>query len=508
PDPAGYTGLLSYNMKLPVFSALLAVFSLVLGVEPLPLLPYFCALIGALAVVFIYVLARELTKNELAALGAGIFAALTGLFVYVTTAAMKQLLAITLLCFILFLYTKRKDWRFRAALAISLILLPFTHHLATLIAILALSFALVGTAFRRGEQHVQTMREFMLDLIIGPGILMISLAYYGSVDLEIATEVFNTNDMALLTSVAIIMSVFARLLSMTVQTKPWFFLAKKENGVGFFTIFDEKVLVLLIGIGALYLNSKIHLFTGGQLTSDTLLRLMFPYLLLTVIGLIGFNVLRYTKFPNRHLVVGMFLAPLSMMVFSALRGLDLFGFMVAYRSYNFIDIPLAITAGVGLAFIVSKLASLAKQNNFFKPFPAFAMVLFIILSAMALPLAYNSEDAFSVQEVTHDYEFTVMEWTSEHQMESIITDQRLGDIIDPYFDVRADKSGPYRMRSGSFAEGDVLLVSMDWTESGAQMYPFGNVIFEKDRMAELLDSWNVCYVGGPEGREMVVAIVP
>jgi 4-amino-4-deoxy-L-arabinose transferase-like glycosyltransferase len=139
PNPADYGGLLSYNMKLPVFSMVLATFSMVLGVEPLALLPYFCALMGSLAVLFIYVLARELTGNEIAAFSAGVFAALTGLFVYVTTAAMKQLLAITLLCFILYLYTRRNDWRFRLAMVAALFILPFTHHLTSLIALLVLS---------------------------------------------------------------------------------------------------------------------------------------------------------------------------------------------------------------------------------------------------------------------------------------------------------------------------------------------------------------------------------
>mgnify|MGYP006906718155 FL=1 len=302
PDPAEYTGLLGYNMKLPVFSTLLAVFSLVLGIPPLTLLPYFCALIGSMAVVFIYMLALKLTENDVAAFSAGMFAALTGLFVYVTTAAMKQLLAITLLCFILYLYSGRKDWRYRAAMIPALLLLPFTHHLTTLIAILIFSFALIGTAFRRSPHHVRTIREFLLDLVIGPGILMLALAYYRSVDLEIASQVLNMNDAVLMASVAVILAVAARLLSMTVQTKPWFFLGGSEKKVGFTSIFDEKVLVLLIGIGALYLNSRVHLFTGAQTTSDALLRLMFPYLALAVIALMGFNVLRYSKFPQRHLV--------------------------------------------------------------------------------------------------------------------------------------------------------------------------------------------------------------
>jgi hypothetical protein len=508
PNPADYGGLLSYNMKLPVFSMVLATFSMVLGVEPLALLPYFCALMGSLAVLFIYVLARELTGNEIAAFSAGVFAALTGLFVYVTTAAMKQLLAITLLCFILYLYTRRNDWRFRLAMVAALFILPFTHHLTSLIALLVLSFALIGTAFRRSEHHVRTMKDFLVDAITGPGILMLAIVYYKSVNLEIAAEVLNANDAMLLASVAIIMAVMARLLSMTAQTKPWFFIGKGgSKDVTPWHIFDEKVLVLVLGIGTLYLNSRIHVFTGAQMTSDALFRLMFPYLMLAVIALIGFNVLRYSKFLKRHLIVALFLAPLCLMLFSALRGLDLFGFMIAYRSYNFIDIPMAITAGVGLAYIMGKLAGLAKENKFFKPFPAFAMALFVMFCCMSLPLAYNSQEAFDVQETTLNYEFVAMEWAAEHNVSNVVTDQRFGDIIDPYFDVQADNTGPWILKSSSLAAGDVLFASNIWTREGAQMYPFGRVDLDEKRMAELMDGWDVCYVGGPRGREMIIAIV-
>lgn len=508
PNPADYGGLLSYNMKLPVFPMVLAMFSMVLGVEPLALLPYFCAIMGSLAVLFIYVLTRELTRNEIAAFSAGLFAALTGLFVYVTTAAMKQLLAITLLCFILYLYMRRQDWRFRLAMIMALFILPFTHHLTSLIALLVLSFALVGTAFRRSEHHVRTMKDFLLDAITGPGILMISILYYKLVNLEIAAEVMNANDAMLLASVAIIMAVVARLLSMTAQTKPWFFIGKgASKDVTPWHIFDEKVLVLVLGIGTLYLNSRIHVFTGAQMTSDTLFRLMLPYLVLTVIGLIGFNVLRYSKFPKRHLIVALFLAPFCVMLFSALRGLDVFGFMVVYRSYNFIDIPMAITVGVGLAYIMGILASLGKKHQFFKPLPAFAMALFVIFCAMSLPLAYNSQEAFTVQEITMDYEFAAMEWAAEHNVSGVATDQRLGDIIDPYFDVHADKTGPWTLKNSELATGDVLFATNGWTQDGAQMYPFGPVVFEENVMAELLDSYDVCYVGGPREQEMIVALV-
>ena len=508
PELGNHPGLIDYNMKMPVFSIMLSQFSLMLGIEPLALLPYFTALIGSLAVIFIYALARELTDNDVAAISAGIFAALSGLFVYVTTAAMKQLLAIVLLCFIFYLFSRRREWRFRIPLIMALAILPFTHHLTTLMALLALSFALVGTAFRRSEHHVRTMKELILDIVAGPGILLMSLAYYKSVNLEFVSEVANTNDIVLLASVVIIMAVFARLLSITVQTKPWFFLGKDdEKTVGLSSIFDEKVLVLVIGIGALFLNSKLHIFTGAQLTSDLLLNLIFPYLVLAVIGLMGFNVLRYSKFPRRYLLVGMFLAPLTVMIFSMLRSLDVFGFMMVYRSYNFIDIPMAIVVGVGMAYIFGKLLARSKDNKRFKVLPTLAMIIFICLSAASLPLAYNNEEAFDVQEITHEYELEAMEWADVHGISSMSSDQRYSDIMDPYYGIDADRTGAWRMNRDALDSEQFMLASWYWTDGGAQFYPLGRIYFDESSMTSQLDSWDVYYVGGSQGKEMVICFV-
>jgi hypothetical protein len=244
------------------------------------------------------------------------------------------------------------------------------------------------------------------------------------------------------------------------------------------------------------------------MTSDALLRLIFPYLGLSVVGLIGFNVLRYHKFQHRHLLVGMFLAPLTVMVFSSLMGLDMVGFMVAYRSFSFIDIPLAIAAGVGLAFIVGKLRALGAEERFFKPMPAFAVAIFVLAAGMSLPLAYNGMVLYDVQDVTADYELSAMSWAGDHGISAVQTDQRLGDIIGPYFDMEADKTAPWVLIKGrALPSGAALLCSQSWTEEGAQMYPLSRVVFDRAWFDSLLDNSNICYSGGPRDAEMIIAIV-
>jgi hypothetical protein len=200
------------------------------------------------------------------------------------------------------------------------------------------------------------------------------------------------------------------------------------------------------------------------------------------------------------------MAPLSLMVFAVVRDLDAFGSMLASRSYNFADIPLAITAGVGLAYIVASLSKHARQHAFFKPVPAFAVAIFIMLCAMSLPLAYGGQEAFGGQPVTRDYEMSAMEWTAQHGAGNVVTDQRLGDIIDPYYGMVADRTGPWKIKAGAVGNSSLLLVSDSWTEIGAQMHPLENIMFTDESLSAFLDNCNVCYTGGPRGSKMIVAL--
>jgi hypothetical protein len=505
PSSADYEGLLAYNMKLPVFSTLLSCFSIVLGVQPLKLLPYFCAMIGSLIVIFIYALTLKLTKNTLASFSAGLFAALTGLFVYATTAAKKQLLAMFLLVFIFYLYPNRKDWRYRLLLCMCVILMPFLHHLTTMIALLTLSLALAANVFRHSKK---AGKEEMIDFITGPMILLISIVYYKHVNMEIFSEVIDISDAILLLSVFVLATVAAIILSSSVQTRPWFFFKRQEgNKLTLSCILDEKILALVIGIAALYFNSKFHIFLGGPLTSDTFLRLLLSYMVLLIFGMMGLNVIRYTKFQHRYFVIAMFLAPISVMVFALLRGLDVFNLTIVYRSYNFIDIPMAIACGVGIAYVYSRLRRYSNNRKEFFTLPAGLLIIFFVLCASALPLAYENEKAFGIQVVTYEYEFEAMQWASDAGIDQVTTDARYGDVIEPYFGILAEKTGPWKIERGSLQTSEIIFISNYWTEGGAEMSIMGRVVFEPNEINQVTSNCNVMYVGGPTDREVIIAVV-
>ena len=63
------------------------------------------------------------------------------------------------------------------------------------------------------------------------------------------------------------------------------------------------------------------------------------------------------------------------------------------------------------------------------------------------------------------------------------------------------------MNRGGLTAGQYVMVSQYWTDGGAQFYPLGRIYFDQSKFHNNLNSWNVYYVGGPPGREMIIAHV-
>ncbi len=506
PDYHLCSGLIAYNVKLPVFSLLLSSFSLVLGVEPLALLPYFCALVGSISVVIIFAFVQRITKSQLAGFCAALFLCFAGFFVYVTTAAMKELVGLVLLCLLFYFYTLREDWRNRMLAVVILLVLPFVHHLTSLVAFITITLIALNHLFLEDTGR-SWGKKVAVELASGPALGLIALWYYASVEMEFFSDINNLNDTVLLLSVCVLALMLTILLCAPVTTRPWFIFKKKEEGVSLFEIFDEKVLFLLGCLGVLYANSRIHLFSNSPLTSPFLLKLILPYALLAVVALAGLNLMRYTRFKYRSVIIAMFMTPILLMVYSALRGLDLYNFTLAFRAYNFIDIPLAIVAGIGIVFLITSALRFAKKWKLAKPLPVVLFALFCGLCMASLPLAYNNFEAFGIQEVTYEYEFEALEWISDANVTSISTDQRYSHITTPYFGTDANITAIWRISKGNFEEGEYILISEEWTDIGAQMSFLGRVGFDQPTLDKLYQSGNVLYQGGPDGKMMVLVQV-
>ncbi len=518
PDHAAYSGLLGYNMKLPIFSLLLSQFSLITGIEPLTLIPYFCAFIGSISVIIIYAFVLKIIKNQMAAFMAGFFLAFTGLFVYVTTAAMKELLGIVLLCLLFYTYSLRDDNKFRYISVALLLLLPFVHHLSSLIAYITITTMTAYTIIVANKHEERYFKHVATEILLGPALGLIVIYYYKVTNMEFFSEVNNLNDSALMFSVCIIALLIHILISSPVTSKPWFILPlkTKKGDLSIFALFDEKTLVVVIGILIMYISSRITLFTSAPKTTALLLDLMLPYFILALIGMAGFNILRYSSFKHKPMIIAMFFAPLSLMIFSSLRGLDIFNFTLVFRAYNFIDIPLAIVSGIGIAYLIKiTYATASKPMNSIlgiklpvaKILPVALFIGFCLLCVASVPLAYERVEAFGIQETTYDHEFEAMGWVAYAGIQDIASDQRNGDIIHPYYDVNCDWQLPWLLEEDDIYGNDTILVSDEWTTIGAQISILERVVISNESFDHLIERSNQIYSGGPESNKVYVLIM-
>ena len=94
-----------------------------------------------------------------------------------------------------------------------------------------------------------------------------------------------------------------------------------------------------------------------------------------------------------------------------------------------------------------------------------------------------------------------------HDISAMASDQRYSDIMEPYYGIEADRTGAWRMNRDNLDSDQYMLVSWYWTDGGAQFYPLGRIYFDEAEMTNHLDSCDVYYVGGPQGREMVICFV-
>jgi hypothetical protein len=169
---------------------------------------------------------------------------------------------------------------------------------------------------------------------------------------------------------------------------------------------------------------------------------------------------------------------------------------------------MAVIVGIGAAYLFARMHKFTLRQREFKTLPVGVIAVVCLLCLASLPLAYNNEKAFGIQEITHVYEFEGLEWVASSNVSAVVTDQRYADIIEPYFGVKADRTGPWRMQRYDIKTGNVLLISNYWTEGGAQMSILGRVVFEESWLEDFYDdlNFNTVYNGGPEGRELVVSI--
>ena len=490
---------LLYNTKMPVFSVLISVFSLIFGKTPMEITQVMVPLISSSALVIIYLIAFRITGNEMVSFFVGLALALNGFYVYLGAAVMKETVGLVILLLGIYLYHGRNDPRKRVIAGVLILILALTHHLTAWICFIMISLMMFTTHILQWRNGMFSRKDFVIDFISGPFLFIFTIMYYQWVNLPFFNKISNMNDVALFASVLLLGVIFSIMFSMPKKRK------KPRN-----VLLNKTIIVPILGIAVIISNHYIMLFPGTIRTTSSLLKYMIPYFLLCSIAFLGLNVVASRKTEHKPFIASILLAPFLIIFFAMVKGLDAFTFTLIYRSYDYIDFGLAICAGIGVGYLINRAVKrLTREDtstsSSFRIKTALSITFFVICLS-TVPLAYQGQEFYGVQDATYNYEFTAIKWMDENSAEYLInSDERLCDIMNPYFDLECEKTLPWRLKWGKVLENNTLLFMEDkWLSAGAQMSPMEPIKISNATFSRTLNENNLIYTSGPSGSQIYI----
>ncbi|MCK4717158.1 MAG: hypothetical protein KAT70_00705 [Thermoplasmata archaeon] len=553
----GGTGLIMYNSKMPGMPMLIAAISSLTRAEPITTIRYLVPLIGAAAVLGGGYLTYVVTKNRLAASAACVFFAFNGFFVYLTSAAMKESLGLAMMPLAFLFFIKRKEGLNLPFLIILLLTLVLIHHLTFLLLVTMLILAVVYsiiTAYFQEERYSFLKEAPTIGAIAVPSIF--AWWYYNFFTLE-HLVLIPSSDRVLLIFVAVLWALIGSVILFSPDIS-------KRTGLSML----KMQVAIAVAVGALVLNYLTSVF-GTITTSVTFLLFLIPYIVLGFFPLSGFEAFRSTTNRAKPMILAGITAPLTFMTFGVVSGLDAVSFALIYRSFNFMDLSMGVFAGIGLAYWVRTFSngkeggeggreeekerwgggrrgeedgreeagsgrrgedggknderkerrksgivgekigknSIGSRKIGGKKAMGLLFAVFIALSFLTLPLAYNGMEMYGVQDVTEDYEFTALSAAAKMALDNnltVYTDQRYADTIEPYFGVRAEGTLPGAIRGAEDIPDGLLIVSKAWTTEGAQAYPLPRIVLTEDQLNETMAQASLIFYSGPPGSEIYI----
>ncbi len=485
-DPIGVN---SYNEKLPGFSLLWAAASSVGGFAPLTQVQLFVPLVTCLAVLPAYLMGVKATARRLGGFAAGLFVAVFGSFLLLTSSVAKESIGLLVFPVDLLLFAERRDMRNRALAFVLLLFLPFLHPLTTLLTLGGVASLVVFAQRRAIARGRFSIKSFALDVATGPALAVPAWAYYSAVQLPYLADLLAPD--ALVLFLGIVVLVTALLLPMG---RP----AERRIGRGLASPFTRGLIPPVIGLGVVLGNAETSLFAGAVGTQPGLLAVLPAIFGLAAFILVGYQLLRRTTNRMNDLIVSMLAAPVALILFGLIRGLDPESLVIVYRSIDFLDYAFAALAGIGFVALWNWLRP-------WRPARTALVAGFVAALLATTPMAWNAPAVFGVENVTTPEEFQALAVLASFGARNVTTDQRLADVGAMWFGYVTDQSLPIKLRDNESVRGfDYAIVLERWTTVGAQEHPAPNIVLEPKVLQGFLEENRVVYVAGPPGNRIFV----
>jgi hypothetical protein len=477
-----------YNQLMPVYSLLWSSTAQLGGLDPLAFLQTIMPFLLATAVLPAYLLGVKATGHPAAGFAAGLFIASFGSFLSLTSMGMKESVALILLPAVVLLFAERHDPKKRALAFLLLLLLPFVHQLSDFL-ILGMVAALVVLTHARVTQRGRfSGRLLLLDIATGPGPAVAAYGYYVAVGMPDLDAVTAPDALALFLGVTILLAALLVRMGRPVPLRPGARVVRPMGPILF---------VPAIAFVALLANVRTDLFAGVLQTQPALLPILLAVTALVVLAFLGYQLLRRTANRATDLVLAMGIAPVALVLFAFLRGLDGLSQVLVYRSFDFLDYGLAVALGVGFAYAWRRLGSAPARL-------ALTSALLGVLLATT-PIAWNPQAVLGVNDTTTPAEFQALALLASLHPANVTTDQRLADIGRMWFGLPTDSTLPFLLRDNHTVSGPGFALVLDrWVTVGAQVHPQPNVVLSAPTLAAFLASGRIVFASGPAGDRIYV----
>jgi hypothetical protein len=474
----------AYNEMMPVYSLVWSSVSQLGGLDPLAYLQTILPLLLATAVLPAYLLGLKATGHSVAGFAAGLFIASFGSFLSVTSMGMKESIALVLLPTVVLLFAERRDPRKRGLAFVLLLLLPFLHQLSDFLILGMVAALVVLTHARAVQRGLFSIRSLLLDIATGPGPAVLAYLYYVTVNMPDLSAVTSPDALALFLGVTLLLT--ALLVRMTHPSPA-------RSGARLLRPAGPILFVPVVAFAALLANARIDLFAGVLETQPAFEPILVAVAALVAFAFLGYQLLRRTANALADVVVAMGIAPVALVLFAFLRGLDGLSQVLVYRSFDFVDYGLAVAIGTGLAFSWRRLRGREATRILLA-----AGFLGVLLATT--PIAWNTQAVFGVDNVTTSAEYQALSVLTSLHPANVTTDQRLADIGRMWFGLATDPNLPFLLQGNRTVSGHDYAVVMDrWTTVGAQVHPQPNVVLSEGAIAAFLGANRIVYVAGPAG---------
>ena len=376
--------------------------------------------------------------------------AISGTYVLTTAQVWKEAIGYVLLPFAIYTYRKRN-----IISLFFLIALPLTHHYVALMTLLMLSYSEFFRAYKKYVEHVEFDRE---DYLWWLAIILLWIyikAYYTLTGCNRAEELSSSGG-----GLWLYLSLYTLLILGGIRA-----LKIRYGGISWKFVIGAMVIPVIFYTGYFFLP----IFPHTMMFSRTTMLYTMGYIILLPLFASGIYILVSTEYGERPTFLGMLIAPLQMVLFFFLRGLELESYVSLGRNFDFLDASLYPSVSI---------------SGYMQKKRLLAFLIIFLIFASTTPLAYHSYEAFGVDNFRYPDELHAVQWLKENYgNETIGTDDRLGLLAQNAYDLNVSKTLPYALAHGIEPNTHVWLAGSYW-EEGAQIFPMAPVKMDMNKMLE------------------------